>query len=257
MPSPKYTRAGSGEKSDRGEEKRPKDGPSESSTFQANQPTPPRSNLLTYLTRKNQPYEKFQADMSDLDDFDDDELAEATAALGDQSSLSLSSPVPGAPLPANYSHSSPSDGKATDTGTEDEDDDEVLWCVLQQPSAAMLKYVNSLLFFLLLLWSRPLLSNTWFPHVGTSTITKPACRKNALGAASLVLVERQLPLSSWKLSLEWAHRSASKSLALSYRTSCSWCVSLTHQEVIMCLQIIEKYHQHFFHLPLPRLPARI
>lgn len=125
MTLPKYSRAGNGQKSDGDEERGPNDRPSESSTFHTNQPTPSRSNLLTYLTRKEQPYEKFQADISDLDDLDDDELAEITA-FGDQSTLSLSSPIPGAPLPANYAHSS-SNSKTTASGAEDDDDSEVLW----------------------------------------------------------------------------------------------------------------------------------
>ena len=125
MTSPKYTRAGNGQNFDGNEECGPKERPSESSTFHTNQPTPSRSNLLTYLTRKEQPYEKFQVDISDLDDLDDDELAEITA-LGDQSTLSLSSPVPGAPLPAHYAHSY-SNGKTAASGAEDDDDSEVLW----------------------------------------------------------------------------------------------------------------------------------
>lgn len=140
MPTPKYAKAGNGEGPDDEHEGR-NVGPSTPSSFRANRPTA-RSTLSQYLTPRTQLYEKFQAEFSELGDDLDDELAEAAAAAaGDESILSLSSPVPGAPLPANCPRS-PGGGLA---GARVDDDDDVLWCVLcyEYPSCGELRMSRS------------------------------------------------------------------------------------------------------------------
>jgi hypothetical protein len=126
MPTAKYTKADSGD-GPGDEEGGPIEWPSTPSSFRINRSTTARSTLSQYLTPRTQLYEKFQAELGELDDELDNKLAAASMVIAgdDESIVSLSSPVPGAPLPANCPRSP---GGTIAAARADDDDDDVLWC---------------------------------------------------------------------------------------------------------------------------------